>query len=185
MASFTNPATEEAQPNNVEKLNKKLQEAQIYAEQMGVQSETMEKVIEQLKKKLENLRAQLQQANSVKDNLKIIIQALEEDKETFIYRMIKSEQWDAVMFALENDSEYCFEIQNQDPASLSKSLYTLVSDNSQCDIVQCVKQIVEHCGVTKEIARKAYTVTTFSPGCEHGWEAIEQIKNFLKEKFSY
>ena len=185
MASLTNPATEEAQPNNVEELNKKLEEALIYAEQMGVQSETTEKVIEQLKKKLENLRAQLQQANSVSDNLKIIISALEEDKATFIYRMIKKKQWNALMFALENVSEYCFEIQNQDPTSLSISLYTLVSDYCQFDIVQCVKLIVEQCGVTKEIATNAYNKTNDSLGWEHGWEAIEEIKNFLKEKFSF
>ena len=79
MASLTNPATEEAQPYNVENLKEKLREALIYAEQMGVQSETMEGKIQELKKKQENLRAQLQQANSVTDNLKIIIQALEED----------------------------------------------------------------------------------------------------------
>lgn len=87
MASLTNPETEEAQPNNVEDLNKKLQEAQIYAEQIGVQSETMEGKMEELKKIQENLRAQLQQANSVTENLKIIIQALEEDEATFIYRI--------------------------------------------------------------------------------------------------
>ena len=149
MASLTNPATEEAQPNNVEDLNKKLQEAQIYAEQIGVQSETMEGKMEELKKIQENLRAQLQQANSVTDNLRIIIQALEEDKATFIYRMIKRKQWDALMFALENDSEFGFGIQNQDPKSLSDSLNKLVSDYCQFDIVQCVKLIVEHCGVTK------------------------------------
>ena len=81
--------------------------------------------------------------------------------------------------------EFDFGIHNQDPTSLSDSLYKLVSDYCKSEVVQFVKQIVEHCGVTKEIARKAYTVTTFSPGCEHGWEVIEQIKNFLKEKFSY
>ena len=185
MASFTNPATEEAQPYNVENLKEKLEEAHIYAQRVGVQSETMEGKVEEFKKKLENLRAQLQQANSVKDNLKIIIQALEEDKATFIYRMIKKEQWDALMFALKNDSEFGFGIQNQDPTSLSNSLYTLVSDYCQCDIVQCVKLIVEQCGVTKKIAGKAYTVTSLSPGYEYGWEAIHQIKNFLEEKFCF
>ena len=50
MASFTNPATEEAQPYNIENLKEKLEEALIYAQRVGVQSETMEGKIQELKK---------------------------------------------------------------------------------------------------------------------------------------
>ena len=89
------------------------------------------------------------------------------------------------MFALKNDSEFGFGIQNQDHKSLSNSLHTLVSDYCQCDIVQCVKLIVEQCGVTKKIATNAYNKINNSLGWEHGWEAIKEIKDFLKEKFSF
>ena len=166
-------------------INQQAQQQLNSAVKKEAESKKLQAEIRMLKERKEQVDKELQADFKQFHSLKIIAKAIEKNPKGVIFYMIQKKQWDALMFALKNDSEFGFGIHNQDPTSLSDSLYKLVSDYCECDIVQCVKLIVERCCITKEIAKEAYTVTTFSPGCEHGWEAIEQIKIFLEEKFSY
>ena len=182
------PAAAAAAPAETEAIlaaiNQQAQQQLNSAVKKEAESKKLQAEIRMLEERKEQVDKELQADLKQFHSLTTIAFAIEKNPKEVIFYMIKKKHWDALMFALKNPSMLDI-LPNQTVKSLTDSLYKLVSDYYECDIVQCVKLIVEHCGVTKKIAKKAYDVTTDSPGCEYGCEAIEQIKNFLQEKFSY